>query len=173
MTVSAVRGTVLDRGARVGILRRRMPSTAAEPRMSRSLVRVGFGDTDLMGIVHHGKYACFFEMSRIEYMRRRGIDYARWASSGVHLAVIDLSIRYLRPAFFDELLLVECSLGATSGATVSFGYRLSRRVDQRLLVEGATVLACIGDNQKPRRLPTDLRRRLLGAETEPRPIDRV
>ena len=40
--------------------------------VSRHTVRVRFGETDLMGIVHHGTYISYFEVGRVEYMRRRG-----------------------------------------------------------------------------------------------------
>ena len=39
---------------------------------SKYRVRVRFGETDLMGIVHHGTYISYFEVGRVEYMRRRG-----------------------------------------------------------------------------------------------------
>lgn len=150
-----------------------MSCPAFEHLVSRRLIRIGFGDTDLMGIVHHARYLSFFETARVEYMRRRGIDYASSANDGVHLAVIEASVRYRSPARFDDVVLVECSLHKVSGATVRFDYRVERHCDQELLVEGSTLLACLGASLKPRRLPTELRQRLLAGETASRPIDCV
>ena len=42
---------------------------------SRYDLRVRFGETDLMGIVHHGTYISYFEVGRVEYMRRRGLPH--------------------------------------------------------------------------------------------------
>src|SRR5438128_1013117 len=57
--------------------------------VSRHVVRVRFGETDLMGIVHHGTYISYFEVGRVEYMRRRGLDYNSWTELGIHLPVVE------------------------------------------------------------------------------------
>ena len=41
-------------------------------------VRVRFGETDLMAIVHHANYLLYFEEARVEYLLRRGAVYAEW-----------------------------------------------------------------------------------------------
>src|ERR1041384_3427448 len=74
---------------------------------SRYRVRVRFGETDLMGIVHHGTYISYFEVGRVEYMRRRGLDYNSWTELGIHLPVVEAYVRYRRTARFDELLCIE------------------------------------------------------------------
>ena len=72
--------------------------------VSRHTLRVRFGETDLMGIVHHGTYISYFEVGRVEYMRRRGLDYHSWTQLGIHLPVVEVHVRYRRTARFDELL---------------------------------------------------------------------
>jgi len=142
--------------------------------LSERLVRASFKDTDLMGIVHHSSYLNYFESGRVEYMRRRGIDYALSALGGVHLAVIETGLRYRRPAQFDELIRVTTRLTCLTRVRVRFDYRLTRHPESAvLLVEGFTELACVDHEGAPRPLPDALHSRLLGAETEPRPIDTV
>ena len=65
------------------------PPDDASVRAARSVVRVRvrFCETDLMGIVHHGSYPAYFEVARVEWLRRRGVAYGTWASRGMHLAV--------------------------------------------------------------------------------------
>src|SRR5262245_31880416 len=75
--------------------------------VSRYDLRVRFGETDLMGIVHHGTYISYFEVGRVEYMRRRGLDYHSWIELGIHLPVVEAYVRYRKSARFDELLCVE------------------------------------------------------------------
>ena len=77
---------------------------------SRHVVRVRFGETDLMGIVHHATYISYFEVGRVEYMRRRGLDYHSWTELGIHLPVVEAHIRYRKSARFDELLCIETRL---------------------------------------------------------------
>ncbi len=121
---------------------------------SRSVVRVRvrFCETDLMGIVHHGSYVAYMEVARVEWLRRRGVSYSSWAERGLHLAVVELSLKYRAPARFDDELDVEVRLGESRTASVRFDYRLTRVADQVLCAEGATRLACIDDSQTLRRI---------------------
>src|SRR5688572_33090784 len=75
--------------------------------VTRSTVRVRFCDTDMMGVVHHSNYIKYFELSRIEYLRRRGLNYASWVAMGLHLPVISVSSEHKSPAYLDDLLRVE------------------------------------------------------------------
>lgn len=149
-------------------------SSQSEKPSSRYLVRVRFGETDLMGIVHHATYLSYFEAGRVEYMHRRGIDYVDWTRRGIHLPVVEANVRYRKMARFDELLVVETSLEALTRVTVRFGYRIFRhREDQELVAEGFTLLACVNDDHVVTRIPEDLAAVMKGPETHPRPINEV
>jgi acyl-CoA thioester hydrolase len=138
-------------------------------------VRVRFGETDLMGIVHHGTYISYFEVGRVEYMRRRGLDYHSWTELGIHLPVVEAYVRYRRTARFDELLCIETRLSELSRVKVRFDYRLLREVeddpaangadpDEQLVAEGHTLLACVDQHHIPRRIPAEAEAVLLGPE---------
>ena len=96
-----------------------------------------------MGIVHHGSYVAYLEVARVEWLRRRGVAYASWAQRGLHLAVVELSLRYRAPARFDDEIDVETVLGERRAASIRFDYRLLRAGDGVLLAEGSTRLACV------------------------------
>jgi acyl-CoA thioester hydrolase len=130
---------------------------------TRAGVRVRFCDTDLMGIVHHANYLAYFEMGRVEWLRRRGVTYADWTMRGLHLPVVDASVRYRAPARFDDALVVETCLVELRAASLRFDYRLQRR--DELLAEGSTRLACIGPGHKPQRFPDDVLRVLASPES--------
>jgi acyl-CoA thioester hydrolase len=135
--------------------------------------RVGVADTDLMGIVHHANYVTYFERGRLEYMRRRGLPYKRVIEQGLHLPVVELGIRYRKPAHFDDLLCVTTRLGALTRVTVRFDYSVSRaepaaELPERLL-DGHVLLACIDARHRPRGLPDDLVEALLSLEAPPAP----
>jgi acyl-CoA thioester hydrolase len=138
------------------------------------IVRARFCDTDLMGIVHHAKYLEYFEASRVEYMHRRGVSYLEWTRRGIHLPVVEASIRYRKSVRFDERIAVETALTELGRATVKFAYRIFRDAPAgELTAEGSTLLACVGDNLVPKRLPDDVASILCSAETHPRPLDRA
>jgi acyl-CoA thioester hydrolase len=139
---------------------------------SAYILRVRFCDTDLMGIVHHAKYLEYFEAGRVEYLHRRGIGYRDCVDRGVHLPVVETSARYRRTVRFDERLVIETSLTELGRATMRFTYRLLRDDPSgELVAEGATLLACVGANHVPRRIPDDLAAMLCRAETHPRALD--
>jgi acyl-CoA thioester hydrolase len=139
------------------------------------VVRVRFGDTDLMAIAHHAAYLSYFEAGRVEYMHRRGIRYHDWVRLGVHLPVVEAGVRYRRSARFDDRLVIETRLARMTRVTLRFDYRVLRDGAQpeELVAEGHTLLACVDDAHVPRRIPPDAAALLVGGETHPRPIDQV
>ena len=140
---------------------------------SRYVVRVRFRDTDQMGIVHHATYLEYLEAGRIEYLRRRGVDYGTLSASGVHLAVAEVQIRYRRPARFDERIVVETTLVELGRASARYGYRLLRETSGEVIAEASTLLACLDDAHKMRRIPDDIDAVLRGPESHPRPLDQA
>jgi acyl-CoA thioester hydrolase len=138
------------------------------------IVRARFCDTDLMGIVHHAKYLEYFEAARVEYMHRRGVSYREWTQRGIHLPVVEASIRYKRSVKFDERIAIEATLTELGRATVKFAFRILRDDPSgEVVVEGVTTLACVNDEMSIRRLPEDLALLLCQKETHPRPLDQA
>lgn len=129
------------------------PLNLAKAKTTAS-VRVRFCDTDLMGIVHHANYFAYFEAGRVEWLRRRGVAYMSWASRGIHLPVVDATIRYRTPARFDNLLEVETGLGELRVASLRFDYRILR--SGVLLCEGSTRLACVNADHTVRRFTDEM-----------------
>jgi acyl-CoA thioester hydrolase len=120
--------------------------------LTRSRLRVRFCETDLMGIVHHSNYLAYFEAGRVEWLRRRGVTYADWAARGIHLPVVEASVRYRAPARFDDVIAIETHLVELRAASVRFEYRMERIGDSaELLAEGFTRLACVNERHMVQR----------------------
>jgi len=109
-----------------------------------------------MAIAHHASYAAYMEVGRIEWLRRRGVTYATWARSGIHLPVVELAIRYRSPARFDDELDVETTLVEAGAASVRFDYRIVRSSDGVLCAEGTTRLACVDGRGALRRITDEM-----------------
>jgi acyl-CoA thioester hydrolase len=121
-------------------------------------VRVYYEDTDFSGRVYHASYLRFLERGRTEWLRRRGFAHRDLAqSSGVVFVVRSLQIEFLAPAVMDDLLIVETNAAAVRGASIDFKQRVIRG-DKALVT--ASVLAASIRNDRPARIPADLRRRL-------------
>ena len=112
-----------------------------------------------MGIAHHASYLSYFEEGRVEYLRKRGIEYASWMAQQLHLAVVDARLRYRHPAHFDDILIVETSIGEMGRARLRFDYRVSRAAPDGTMdsvCEGSTKHACVDNAQKLRRIPKEV-----------------
>ena len=122
-----------------------------------------YADTDAMGIVYHANYLAFFEVGRVEAMRQIGADYASVVARGFHLRVIEASAKYIKPAHFDDVLLIDTHAAEIGPARFAFDYRVTRAPDGELIARGRTWHACIdAARMRPVRLPAwlvdDLRR---------------
>jgi acyl-CoA thioester hydrolase len=129
-------------------------------------VRVRFCDTDMMGVVHHSNYIKYFELTRIEYLRRRGLNYASWVALGLHLPVIGCKADFKTPAYLDDLLHVEARLAILSRVKVWFDYTVRRETDEGLvqIATGSTLLACVGNDHRPIRMSKEAEQLILSPE---------
>ncbi len=105
-----------------------------------------------MGVVYHSKYLHFFELGRTEAMRAAGMRYRDLEDEGVFLAVSEVGVRYLASARYDDLLTVRSRITAVGKARLRFDYEVAIE-DGAPLVTGHTMLACVDENNRPRRLP--------------------
>ena len=73
-------------------------------------MRVRYAETDQMNVVYYGNYAQYFEVGRVEAVRQLGFTYKDIETSGVIMPVVEMHVRYLRPATYDDLLTVKTTL---------------------------------------------------------------
>lgn len=78
---------------------------------------VPFHDVDMMMIAWHGHYVKYFEVARCELFDHISYNYVDMVESGYYWPVIDMALRYVKPARFGQTIVVEASL-------VEFEYRL-------------------------------------------------
>ena len=116
-------------------------------------LRVRYGETDQMGVVYHGNYAQYFEVGRVEWLRKFGISYKQMEESGIMLPVISLNVKYKRPARYDDLIKVRTELVKIPSATIEFNYEIVNDKNE-LLVTGNTTLVFMDINKnRPTRCP--------------------
>lgn len=61
-----------------------------------------------MGFVYYGHYARYFEIARVEAIRSLGFDYKDFElQEGIILPVSEYQVKYIKPAYYDELLRIE------------------------------------------------------------------
>jgi len=116
-------------------------------------IRPRYGEVDAMGVVYHAHYLVYFDVGRTEWMRAAGIPYAGLEARGYRLVVVDVGLRYLKPARYDEELSIATRVTEVGGASVLFAYEL--RGPAGLLATGHTRLGCLDHGNRPVRLPQD------------------
>lgn len=116
-------------------------------------LRVRYGETDQMGIVHHSEYINYLEIARIEYLRARGMSYQELEDKGYGLPVVSIDINYKKPAKYDDELNLHTSLIEKGRCKLVFQTTIKNSED--LLVCSAKVtLVCVKlDLFKPTALP--------------------
>lgn len=133
------------------------PDHAAGPAPLATLdleVTVRYVECDPMNVVHHSVYPIWMEMARTEMLRKQGLAYRDLEAQGIFFVVARLSIRYRRPARYDDQLRIHCKLIPSGGVKVEHEYEIYRGGE--LLAEAATTLVCVDRQGVPRRLPEGL-----------------
>ncbi|WP_336068986.1 thioesterase family protein [Mesoflavibacter sp. CH_XMU1404-2] len=116
-------------------------------------IRVRYAETDQMGVVHHGNYALYLEMARIEWLRKLGISYKSMEEEGIGLPVVSLSINFKKSALYDDVIKVKTQLKKQPTALVQFEYELTNQNDE-LLCTAEVVLAFMDmKTKRPTRPP--------------------
>ena len=116
-------------------------------------IRVRYGETDQMGVVHHGNYPLYLEMGRTEWLRELGVSYREMEENGVMLPVISMSLNYKKSAQYDEIIKVKTQLKKEPTVKIEFDYTITN-LQGEILVEANTVLAFIDmKTMRPMRAP--------------------
>lgn len=100
--------------------------------------RVNFFDTDTMQVVHHSNYIRWFEIGRVEFLRKAGITLNELLADGFSFPIISVEAKYLSPARFDDELIIETTPIALTKAKMEFSYRIYGKADGRLMVTGTS-----------------------------------
>ena len=87
-------------------------------------IRVRYAETDPMKYVYYGNYATYFEVARVELFRTLGIPYDDIEKRGIWLPVSEFSIKYLKPALYDQNLEIHTFIKKIPGVRLEFDYEI-------------------------------------------------
>ena len=105
--------------------------------------RVIYGDTDNMGVAYHANYFRWFEMGRTEFFRDLGYSYKRMEETGYFFPVSEATCKFLAPAKYDDVLIIETDYDASVRSGIKFNYLIRRLEDRQLMARGSTLHACL------------------------------
>ena len=120
---------------------------------SKTTLRVRYAETDRMGYVYYGNYAQYFEVGRVEALRKLGFSYKEIEDNGVILPVLDLHVDFKKPALYDDELMITTIIKELPGARIRFEYEVMNQ-NEELICTGATSLVFVDpERNKPCRAP--------------------
>ncbi len=105
-------------------------------------IRIRYGETDQMGVVHHGNYALYLEIGRTEWLRKKGVSYKSMEDNGVMLPVISMSVNFKKSILYDDVIRVRTQLKKTPSVKIEFDYEIRSETGD-VLATANTVLAFI------------------------------
>ncbi len=112
-------------------------------QLSHSIeITPAFHDVDLMEVVWHGHYVKYFEIARCALLGQFDYDYPGMRASGYAWPVIDLNVRYSRPATFGQKLRVTASIVEWENR-LKINYRIHDSASGHLLTKGYTTQVAV------------------------------
>ena len=118
---------------------------------SRTQVTVRYAETDMMGIVYHANYLPWFEIGRTTLLKEIGVSYRQLETEGFRLPVLEVSARYLRPALYDDTLVIVTTMREKPLLRIRLEYQVLR--GDELLATGTTAHAFVDREGRPLRPP--------------------
>lgn len=128
--------------------------------------RVRYGETDQMGVVHHGNYALYFEMARIEWLRQLGVSYKLMEANGVALPVVRMTVNYHKALFYDDELTVTTRLIGQPTAVINFEFEIHNQNMELCSTANVTLAFLNNATRRPMRCPEDLLARMTNNSTQ-------
>lgn len=124
-------------------------------------VRVRYAETDRMGYVYYGNYATYFEVARVELLRKLGINYVDLEDSGIALPVAEMTVKYLKPAFYDQLLTVRTTVTEAQGVRIKFSHDTFNDAEELINSAETTLVFINTSNKKPCAIPEEVKLAIL------------
>ncbi len=119
-------------------------------------LRVRYGETDPMKYVYYGNYAEYLEVARVELFRTLGISYDEIEKRGIWLPVSEFKIKYLKPAFYDEILEIHTYVRKVPGVKIEFEYEIYNDSKQKITEASTTLFFLDATTNKVSRCPNFL-----------------
>lgn len=120
---------------------------------SKTKLRVRYAETDRMGYVYYGNYAQYFEVGRVEALRELGFSYKEIEDSGMILPVLDLKVKYKKPAIYDDELVILTHIKDLPAYRIRFEYEVQNQKDEMICTGETSLVFIDAERNRPCRAP--------------------
>lgn len=128
-----------------------MNKACSKEHRAEVTIKVPFHDVDSMSIVWHGNYTKYFAAARCALLDELDYNYLQMAESGYSWPVIDLHIKYVKPAVFNQCILVEAKL-LEYETRLKIGYLIKDAESGTRLTKGSTTQVAVDMSNNEMRL---------------------
>lgn len=108
--------------------------------------RVAFYDVDSMDVVWHGNYCKYLEVARCAMLDALGFNYHSMRDHALLFPIVDMRLRYMKPALFDETIFLSTHLIEWE-YRMKIGYEIFN-AKKELLTEAYTIQAAVDANTR-------------------------
>lgn len=109
---------------------------------TETTIRVRYGETDQMGYVYYGYYAMYYEVARVEALRKLGMTYREIEAMGIIMPVLENHSTFLTAGKYDELLRIVTTINQRPTVRIAFEYDIYNE-ENKLIHQGRTLLAFV------------------------------
>ena len=104
---------------------------------SKTLITVRYGETDMMGFLHHSVYALYYEQARFDFIKYFNLSYKQMEKYGLMMPLISLECKYKKSLTFADEIIVETSVEELRFAKIKFKYNIYNS-ENELVNSGST-----------------------------------
>jgi acyl-CoA thioester hydrolase len=101
-----------------------------------------FYDIDPMEIVWHGHYVKYLEVARTALLAKFDYDYPRMRASGYGWPIVDMRLKYVRPAELGQRLIVRAEILEWENR-LRIAYTIRDAVTGRKLTQASTIQVAV------------------------------
>ena len=106
------------------------------------IIEVPFFDVDSMDIVWHGHYVKYLEVARCAFLSAIGYDYNVMKANGYGWPIVQLNLKYVRPAVFGQKIRVEVALKEYESC-LKFDYVISDIISGKKLTKASSMQVAV------------------------------
>lgn len=121
-------------------------------------LRVRYAETDQMGYVYYGNYASYLEVARVETFRMLGMSYRAMEEMGVMMPVLEYKTKYIRPAYYDDELVIKTFIRKPPAVRTVFEYEIYNSDGKLLNIAETTLVFVDKETGKPTQPPDEFQK---------------
>lgn len=106
------------------------------------IIEVPFFDVDSMDIVWHGHYVKYLEVARCAFLSAIGYDYNVMKANGYGWPIVQLNLKYVRPAVFGQKIRIEVVLKEYESC-LKFDYVISDIISGKKLTKASSMQVAV------------------------------